>query len=228
MKDSGIKWLGEVPDHWKVLRLKFLADCFGGGTPSKEKSEYWNGNIPWVSPKDMKALSITSTIDYITDEGLAESTTTMVPENTVLIVVRSGILRHTIPVALNNVPVALNQDMKGLICNEQIKADYLMLYVHACQEQLLQDWRKQGCTVESIESELMLNSLTPVPPIQEQDKIIAFVNERAEPIEKMIDETALAISKLQEYRTALITAAVTGKIDIRNVNIERTEGSVGQ
>ena len=96
MKDSGVEWLGKVPKHWDVRRLKFVTESFGGGTPNTAIDLYWNGDIPWVSPKDMKSRKITQTQDNITQLGLEESTSRMINENTVLIVVRSGILRHSI------------------------------------------------------------------------------------------------------------------------------------
>lgn len=113
-KDSRVEWLGEVPEHWILHKLKYIARFSGGGTPSREKLSYWNGDIPWVSPKDMKVEVINGAEESITVEGLQNSTTSLVSPGGVLVVVRSGILKHTIPVAINSVEVALNQDMKAL------------------------------------------------------------------------------------------------------------------
>jgi restriction endonuclease S subunit len=116
MKDSGVDWLGEVPEHWDVRRLKFSVIAIGGGTPNTSNPDYWDGEIPWASPKDMKVEYLNQTQDYITALGVSESTTSIVPSNTVLIVVRSGILKHSIPVAINNIPMSINQGYEGVTC----------------------------------------------------------------------------------------------------------------
>src|SRR5215216_6538832 len=125
MKNSGIEWLGRIPDEWEIRRLKYVVGFSGGGTPSKDNAGFWDGDIPWVSPKDMKSDVVIDSEDHITAEGLRNSATQLIPPGSVLVVVRSGILRHTIPVALNAVPVALNQDMKALLPRADMDATYL-------------------------------------------------------------------------------------------------------
>lgn len=224
VRDSGISWLGQVPQHWKVRRLKFSISIKGGGTPNTNIPEYWEGDIPWVSPKDMKGNYISTTQDYITELGLVESASTLIDSNTVLIVVRSGILRHTIPVAINLVPVAINQDMKALIPSEDtFDPNYLMALIFGNQHALLPLWSKPGCTVESIESEYMMNSLLPLPPKGEQEQIASEVNNIKTKIDAMQSKIELAIDRLAEYRTALITAATTGKIDVRNIKLGKAK-----
>ncbi|WP_156100045.1 restriction endonuclease subunit S, partial [Nitrosococcus oceani] len=92
MKDSGVEWLGEVPAHWKFSPLKHHCVFIGGGTPSKDNLEYWSGDIPWISPKDMKKFWISDSQDEITVVGLNESSTSLITPGALLIVVRSGIL----------------------------------------------------------------------------------------------------------------------------------------
>jgi hypothetical protein len=92
-------WLPALPPHWGLKRLKYLGRFVGGGTPAKENLDYWNGDIPWVSPKDMKGPRVSDSEDHITQAGLEGSSTRLVPARSVLIVFRSGIRRHTIPVA---------------------------------------------------------------------------------------------------------------------------------
>jgi type I restriction enzyme S subunit len=197
MKDSGIEWLGAVPAHWTVRRLKRLVSFRGGGTPSKSVSEYWQGDIPWVSPKDVKSEA------HVIDTGA------------VLVVVRSGILRHSIPVAINRRRVALNQDMKALMPGPEVTAEYLKYLVVGNEGPLLVQWRKQGATVESIEHELLAGSLVPVPPLPEQKAISAVLDGEVEPVDTLIAEVEQATEILREYRTGLISGAVTGKIDVR-------------
>ncbi|MEW6230494.1 MAG: restriction endonuclease subunit S, partial [Bacillota bacterium] len=90
MKDSGVEWLGEIPAHWEVRRLKHVVHFIGGGTPAKDDVGYWQGHIPWVSPKDMKVSIIVNTEDKITPRAIRESATKPVPAGAVLMVVRSA------------------------------------------------------------------------------------------------------------------------------------------
>jgi type I restriction enzyme S subunit len=175
MKNSGVEWLGAIPTHWDVKRLKFVVSIFGGGTPNTSKPEYWNGEMPWVSPKDMKSDFIESTEDYLTTLGVQESATKVVPTDAVLIVVRSGILKHTIPVARNRVEVTLNQDMKAIVANSRLRSGFLHWLISGLQNGLLPMWSKQGCTVESIEMGYMTNTPIPLPPPDEQDEIVDHV-----------------------------------------------------
>lgn len=216
MKDSGVEWLGEIPAHWRTKKLKFSVSFTGGGTPSKENPDYWKGDIPWVSPKDMKSEEVATTEDYITDAGLKESSTHLVQTACVLIVVRSGILKHTIPVAINQCEVALNQDMKALIPSSELNPSFLKLVILGNQNPFLEIWRKQGATVESIEHELLANTHVPLPPLIEQQHISACIDLESEGINHLLEQARVAIALLKEYRTALISAAVTGKIDVRD------------
>jgi type I restriction enzyme S subunit len=217
MKDSDVEWLGKIPAHWEAKRLKFVVSTFGGGTPNTGKPEYWNGEIPWVSPKDMKCDFIAATEDYLTDLGVAESATKIVPVDSVLIVVRSGILRHTIPVARNTVEVSLNQDMKALVASDRLRPGFIHWFISGLQGGLLPLWSKQGCTVESIEMGYMTNTVIPLPPMDEQDAILENISKITAKIDKQMTKVADVISALAEYRSSLITHAVTGKIDVRNV-----------
>lgn len=217
MKGSGVEWLGEVPEHWKLVPLKYLCSFSGGGTPTKDNLTYWtNGNIPWVSPKDMKTFWIKETQDYITEKAVKESSTNMIEPNSLLMVVRSGILQRTIPIAINVVPVTMNQDMKALKFGQRILVEYVANLIHGNTQQLLLEWSKEGATVESIEHEYLANSIIPVPPIEEQDAIVKLITKKMSLYRKLTDKAELQISLLQERRTALISAAVTGKIDVRD------------
>jgi type I restriction enzyme S subunit len=208
-KDSGIEWLGEIPAHWPISPLKYLCSFSGGGTPSKDKPEYWSGDIPWVSPKDMKSSRITSTIDNVTELAVKQSSTSLVGSGALLMVVRSGILQHSIPVAINDVPVTLNQDMKALRLNSRLNVKYLMYFISGNQAQLLLEWSKQGATVESIEQEYLANTIFPAAPIHEQNKVAAFLDHETAKIDTLIEKQQQLIQLLKEKRQAVISHAVT-------------------
>lgn len=217
MKDSGIAWLGEVPAHWEVIKLRHFARFGGGGTPNRENTSYWGGDIPWVSPKDMKSNVIRQTEEHITEAGLENSATSIILPGGVLMVVRSGILRHTIPIAINAVAVSLNQDMKAVRFEpETCEPAFFLRLVQGLNDSLLLAWGKQGATVESIEHDYLASSLIPLPPMREQAAIIAFLDREVSKLDTLMTEAERAIALLKERRSALISAAVTGKIDVRD------------
>ncbi|HDL8090990.1 TPA: restriction endonuclease subunit S [Yersinia enterocolitica] len=217
MKDSGVEWLGEVPEHWAVVPLKYLCKFSGGGTPTKDNLAYWqDGTIPWVSPKDMKSFWISETQDYVTEKAVNESSTNYVEEGSLLMVVRSGILQRTIPVAINTVKVTMNQDMKALRFNERVNVHYAIYFISGNINSLLLEWTKEGATVESIEHEYLANGFITVPPIDEQISIINNISEQMKRFQLLEANATSGIRLLQERRTALISAAVTGKIDVRD------------
>ncbi len=217
MRDSGVAWLGDVPEHWEIIPLKYLCKFSGGGTPSKENLSYWTGgDIPWVSPKDMKSFWLSDTQDKLTEKAVKESSTNFVERGALLMVVRSGILQRIIPIAINTVRVTLNQDMKALRFNSQMNVEYAANFILGYQGSLLLEWSKEGATVESIEHEYLSGSLFPVPPIEEQKIINQAIKERMNIFQSLEDYAVRGIALMQERRTALISAAVTGKIDVRH------------
>lgn len=213
-KASGVEWLGEVPVHWALPKLKQLATFSGGGTPSRENLDYWSGDIPWVSPKDMKTERLTGAEESITPNGLANSSTSLVPPGRLLMVVRSGILKHTIPVAINSVEVALNQDMKALDFGDKSAASsFLLRWVQGLNDLLLLAWSKEGATVESLEHEYVANTVVPMPPHEELAAIAAFLDHETAKIDALVAEQERLIELLKEKRQAVISHAVTKGLD---------------
>ena len=223
-KDSGVPWLGKVPEHWEVRKLKYAATFLGGGTPSKANPSFWEGYIPWVSPKDMKTTVIIDAEDHINDEAIAASATSIVGPGAVLLVVRSGILRRSIPVAINLVPVALNQDMKALRPRGALlMSSYLCALIQGNQARLIDEWTKQGATVESIEHQYLANSYIPLPPLPEQTAIVEFLDAQTAKLDAAIAAARREIELLREYRERLIADVVTGKVDVRGVAAQLPE-----
>lgn len=213
-KDSGVEWIGQVPEHWEATKLKYVAEFSGGGTPPKENPDYWNGSIPWISPKDMKYEVVTDSIDHITTEGLENSATKLIDSGSVLLVTRSGILRHTIPVGINNVPVSLNQDMKALSLNQiRVRPRFILRWVQGFNRSLLGVWAKEGATVESLEHEYVADTPLPLPDLVEQDAILSTLDCETARIDALIGKKTRFIELLKEKRQALITHAVTKGLD---------------
>ncbi|MEA3544043.1 MAG: restriction endonuclease subunit S [Thermodesulfobacteriota bacterium] len=191
---------------------------------SKDNLTYWeNGNIPWVSPKDMRTFWMADTQDKLTESAVKESSTNYVEPGDLLMVVRSGILQRKIPIAINTVQVTLNQDMKALRFSREMDVRFVANFILGNQDSLLLEWAKQGATVESIEHEYLANSLIPVPPHHEQQEINQFVEKKMEVLNRLEGKAVKGVELLKERRSALISAAVTGKIDVCNWQPAQTE-----
>ncbi len=115
MKDSGLEWLGKVPAHWELCRIKHMIRAHGGATPAKERLEFWDGDIPWVCPKDMKKDRLSDATNHVTKEALLETGLSIIDAGSVLIVARGMILAHSLPVAVADAPLTINQDIKALV-----------------------------------------------------------------------------------------------------------------
>ena len=209
-KSSGVEWLGDVPEHWDCSRLKEFSRFSGGGTPTRENLAYWSGSIPWVSPKDMKSEIVLESEESITELGLNSSATSLVPPGAVLLVVRSGVLKHTIPVGINQVSVTLNQDMKAIRPElARCLPFFLLRWIQGLNDQLLDAWSKQGATVESIEHDYLSKTIVPLPPLPEQRSIAAFLDAETSKIDALVSEQEHLIALLREKRQAVISHAVT-------------------
>lgn len=157
------------PKRYKKTQLKDVCDFVGGGTPSKLSPDYWKGAIPWVSPKDMTLDFIADAEDHISDTAIAESTASIIPSNSILVVTRSGILKHTFPCALNLVEVAINQDLKALIPKKDINSVFLLIQLKTLAPLVLKNVRV-GATVHNLETELLKKLPIILPPLKLQNE----------------------------------------------------------
>lgn len=153
----------------REVRLGDVVKVIGGGTPSRANPAYYGGEIPWVTPKDMKSWSIVGAQVNITREGLDNSSARMAPENSILVVVRSGVLKHTLPIGLNRVPVAINQDMKAVVCGEGIHPDYLARALKARSGEIL-SWVR-ATTADNFPIDKLKELKVVLPPLAEQRRI---------------------------------------------------------
>ena len=179
-RDKPLAGIGEdklpchLPKGWTWARLTELGEFCGGKTPSTQRATFWDGDIPWITPKDMKQLRLSSSEDKVTqlavDDGLA-----LVPIHSVLIVVRSGILRRAVPTAVNEVATTINQDLKALVLPYPEIATYVQLLIRGFESFILQNLTKIGTTVESIQFDAFAAHPFPLPPLAEQSRIVTRV-----------------------------------------------------
>lgn len=155
---------------WLPRPIGSVVKIMGGGTPTRTNPDYYGGNIPWVTPKDMKQWDIRGTQITLTELGINNSAAKIIPVNSVLIVVRSGVLKHTVPVGINRVPVAINQDMKALICSDAILPSYLARFIKERSGEIL-GWVR-ATTADNFPIEKIKDLKIPLPPINEQQRIV--------------------------------------------------------
>ena len=167
----------DVPNNWNWARLCALGGVVGGGTPSKARGDYWGGEIPWVSPKDMKIDYISKAQLSITESAIAGSVANIVPMRSILFVVRGMILAHSFPVAVTRAPVAINQDMKALVLQNTDMADYMLWMFKGMKPEMLKRVRRSSHGTCRIERASYLNFPIPIPPIAEQHRIVTMVDQ---------------------------------------------------
>lgn len=165
-----------LPTGWSWVRLSQLGEFRSGKTPSTGRADFWGGSVPWVSPKDMKSLVLSSTEDYVTDAAIQDGLS-IIPRQSVLIVVRSGILRRMVPVAINAVPCTINQDLKALTLVLPSMAPYVQLMIRGFESFILANLTKVGTTVESMMFDAFAGQAFPFPPLAEQHRIVTRVEE---------------------------------------------------
>ena len=216
MKGSEVEWLGDVPEHWRVAQLRYESKFIGGGTPSKENEEFWCGDIPWVSPKDMKVDYIDTAKDKITLAAVAASSVKLLNAGHVLVVVRGMILLHSFPVALTTSCVTVNQDMKAISPSERLNPEYLMYLLKGLRDAVLDLVDSSAHGTRVLRTELFERLEIPIPPVAEQLEIIQKIKVLIGSMDEASVRASRVVALLKERCAALISAAVTGKIDIRN------------
>ena len=193
---------------WKTDSLENLClKHFGGGTPSKSKPEYYIGDIPWVSPKDMKMDFIWDSIDHISEDAITNSATQKAPIGSLLMVIRSAILKRYLPVAVTKVEVTINQDMKAFVFNEKKTHPYFMLFFFkAYQKALLTKVR--AVTADNIEFNLIKSADVIMPPLALQQQFARVVLE----VERIRERQAASGKEIEGLCEGLMQRAFAGEL----------------
>lgn len=225
MKDSGVEWLGQVPAHWSIRPLKYLVSLRSGGTPSKDNPDLWGGDVPWASAKDLKTETLTDTKDHLTEQAVMSGAASLVQPGAVVVLVRGMMLARTFPVCEIGVPLAINQDLKALLPRNGLDGSFLAWALRGTEAETLNRLDEAGHGTKALRMEAWLSLPVPVPPMHEQRKISAELVEALAKLAGLTGQAQAAIALLQERRAALISAAVTGKIDVRGLAPAQAEAA---
>ncbi|ORU93300.1 MAG: hypothetical protein A6F72_06570 [Cycloclasticus sp. symbiont of Poecilosclerida sp. N] len=199
--------LKELPSGWVWSKLgDVVTKVIGGGTPSKNNPQYWNGNIPWLTVKDMRTRRPADAKNHITEEGVEKSSTNIIPEDTVIIATRIG-LGKVVRVPYK---AAINQDLKALILPPDVQKGYLEYWFVSKANHL--ESIGSGTTVKGIRLEQVRNLDFPLAPPEQQKRIVAKIEELFSHIDAGIEALKKAQKLLKQYRQSVLKAAVTGEL----------------
>ena len=209
----------EVPEGWVWCKLEDIVSFGGGKTPSMDNKEYWdNGKHLWVTSKDMKCSHITNSLMKITEKALEGMT--LYKKGTLLVVTRSGILRHTLPLSILEKPATVNQDLKAISPHIQELSEYLYVIIKANEHIILKEYHKDGTTVDSIDFDKFRCLPIPLAPIAEQKRIITTAKNWFSLIDQIEQGTADLQTTIKQTKSKILDLAIHGKLVPQDPNDE--------
>jgi len=208
----------ELPEGWAWERLSNLATFSGGKTPLTSCPEYWDGDILWVTSKDMKSKYIISSQLRLSPLGAEQMQ--MYQPDTLLLVTRSGILRHTLPVAILKECATVNQDLKAIVLHLPKLAEYIYMCLKGMEMQLLLKYTKSGTTVENVNFNEFQKVLLPIAPLKEVDRIIEAASEADRVVSSIEDDKTALAEYIQKAKTKILDLAIRGQLVPQNPDDE--------
>lgn len=207
LKDSGIEWIGKIPEHWNIIKTKNAFKIISGATPKTDNMTYWDGEITWITPADYKTEDrvIKSGKRNITLAGLNSCGTSIVPENSIIFSKRAPIGL----VAINSVPLCTNQGCISCIPKSFVNSKYFYYLMS-----VLTEWFElfgSGTTFKELSTNNFANFSLSQPPLPEQHSIVDYLDQKCSEIDELISIKQQKIEKLKDYKKSLIFECVTGK-----------------
>jgi type I restriction enzyme, S subunit len=226
MKDSGVEWLGEVPAHWRVMPIRLAARLESGHTPSRSRPDWWvDCSIPWFSLADVWQIReagrdvVYETKELVSELGLANSSARLLPKGTVM-------LSRTASVgfaAIMGVDMATTQDFANWICGEELLPEFLLAVFKAMKPEFQR--LMMGSTHNTIYMPDIQSFRFVLPSLDEQRAVLGYLDQRTRELDALLCEAVLSIELQRERRSALISAAVTGQIDVRGLAPAQTQAA---
>lgn len=205
MKDSGIEWIGEIPEGWEIRKIKNNFMIYAGATPKSEKAEYWDGGIPWITPADFKTTD--KYVSYgrksLTALGYDSCGTTLVPAGSIIFSKRAPV--GSVVIAKNT--LCTNQGCLACIPNDAVNSTYFYYCMSIFTEQF--ELVSAGTTFKEIAASTFASFLLPCPPLSQQNEIVNFLDKESSRIDSMLSKTRSSIEEYKKLKQAVITQAVT-------------------
>jgi len=215
----------DLPSMWKHVTFGSLGDWKSGATPSKSNPNFWiSGQIPWVSPKDMKTEAITDSIDHITTEAVEKTNLHILPKDSLIFVVRGMILARDFPVALTEHEVTINQDMRALIPSGCVYPRYLLQALQNQAHHILRAVRSSTHGTKRLESPTLKTWPIALPPLPEQNEIVRRVDALFALADKIEAEVAAAHAKTETMRQSILAQAFSGRLVPTEAELAQREG----
>lgn len=217
LKSSGIDWLGDVPEHWCVKKISYGFKKIGSGTtPKSDLGEYYDGEIPWVTTSELRENIITDTKQKVTQSAINDfSSLRLYPEGTVLFAMYGATIGR---LGILGIPATVNQACCALAEPTLFEPRFIFYWLWM-RRPILVSLSTGGGQPNLSQDDLRQIRLAFPPSINEQKIIAKYIDQENSKIDNLISEVNLVIVRLQEYRASLITAAVTGKIDVQGMKV---------
>lgn len=211
LKDSGIDWIGQIPEHWDVKRIKDVFHSLAGGTPSTKDKEYWNGNIPWIpSGKVQNNIVVPEVVeDFISEKALKESSTKMAKANSILIALTGATCSN---IGYLTFDTTINQSIVALLPKVKLEPKFYFNFLISGSEKIRT--YMSGGAQGGINQEDVKFFKIALPPLKEQTKIATYLDHKTQTIDKIVGNIKKQISTIKELRKTLINDVVTGKIKV--------------
>jgi type I restriction enzyme S subunit len=206
--DSGVDWIGQIPEGWGTGKIKYYAEISAGSTPDRTNELFWNGDIPWMASGEVNQGVVTHTAEKITKLGLRNTSTKLLSKGTVMLALNGqGKTKGT--AAILNIETASNQSLASFDVNNEVVNGYYLYYYFVSNYSNIRGLK--GEDRDGLNLKLVSNIEIPLPNIDEQLKIADFLDKKTEQINQMIAIKKEQIENINKQRQTLIYDYVTGK-----------------
>lgn len=208
-KDSGIEWIGKIPQNWNIRKLFGLLKSIGSGTTPKGNDSYYDGDIPWLNTGDLTDSYVNIIGKTVTDIAMTEcSALKLFDKNSVVIAMYGATIGK---LGIITFPTTTNQACCVMSCSKSLYNKYLFYVLYSARDYILT--LSYGAGQPNISQETMKSFKLCCPDVVEQQKIADYLDKKCGEIDRVIETEKLVIEKLKEYKQSIITEAVTKGLD---------------